>query len=509
MAIWGRLMSAIQAGITDWRDGPQQLEIDAYQRRYAERHMLALGNLFLDVYKGNPYLKDPRVYRNISLLWNHTPRVVDFYTTMIYQGALRDVPGEGAIPIRPDKNLKDEQVTNLMAVIDVLNQKWNWQRQMVRRPKMGAMLGDVLTELVEVDQFVYPRFVWPGFVKKIETDIVGNVVSYTLEYRATEVDDKGNGQSYTYRKVVDRESFRYFKNDDPFDYSGEGSVISNPWGFVPAVWDNHIAPIMGNRGEAATDASRQALLSLNSLFSHSRDFQHKAFFAPIIVRGQLTSKAEATIDLSSPGGPSELAKRLHFLEASADNAGLDQPTFDIGQTVAQLEFMRDGILMNHPEATFFDKLSEKAHVTGPGADKIILPVKGLVEHARSGYDTGQVRIYQMATTMIAMRVNEGDWGDPDSLSKSRQAFKPYTLDSYRNEEMAFSIPERPIVTPSRAEIIEQAREIESLQTVYGLSQVMSEDEAKAVLADKRAAYQASFDSGLAGETLYGEGAGAA
>ena len=39
------------------------------------------------------------------------------------------------------------------------------------------------------------------------------------------------------------------------------------------------------RGRSATDGTIQQLMQLNSIFSHAFDFQRKAFFAPIIVKG--------------------------------------------------------------------------------------------------------------------------------------------------------------------------------------------------------------------------------
>lgn len=486
----------LSAGVRDWRT-PEDLDITSLQWRYTERWLLYKGELFLDAYRNNPYKADPRVYRNISLLWNHTSRVVDFYPTMVYQGALRPEPESGAIPIKPDPDLTKAQVDNLMRAINVLEQKWNWQQQMVIRPKLGAALGDVLTELIDdADRrFPYPKVWWPGYVKAIELDYVGNVRSYTLEYDITEKDDRGDEiESYTFRKEVDADTFRYFKDDKPFDYYGEGAVVRNIYGFVPAIWDRHIIGL-GARGDAATDVSRQALFNLNSLFSHSRDFQHKAFIAPIIVRGKITKAKQTTIDMSVPQEPSAMAQSLNVLESEGD-AGIEQATFDIGQTIAELELMRDGILATHPEATFFQKLADQSHVTGPGADKIIMPVKGLVEHARNSYDPNTVHLFQMAISMCGMRVANGDWsyepvpGIPGArrkreLDKSRKAFAPFTLESYKRGEMDFTIADRDIVPPSQAERVDLALRMEALQTAWGLERAgLNRDDAARIIADR-------------------------
>lgn len=536
MGVFGKLMHATTTGITaavnDWRQGPVPSTWDALRARYAERYMIARGELFLDTWRNNPYKDDPRVYRNISLLWNHTSRVVSFYATLVYQGQLSDEPGEGAIPIQPDPMLTRQdadadadvpdgpdtsQVGNLMRAIGVLQQKWNWQQKMVLRPRLAAELGDVLTELIDDTErrFPYPRIVWPGYVKEIELDYVDNVLSYTLEHQITETHDHGQSETYLYRKEVDAEAFRYFKNDQPFDYFGDGSVVPNAYGFVPAVWDRHSSDGISVRGDAATDPSRQALFNLNSLLSHSRDFQHKAFFAPVVVAGKISREGEKSINLSAPSRePSAMAMSLSFLEGSPD-ATIHQANFDIGQTLAQLEFMRDGILATHPEATFFDKLADAANVTGPGADRIILPVKGLVEHARASCDSGTVRLFQMAISICGMRVNAGDWNyvsGPDTgtvrqlrqLDRRREAFRPYTLESFDRGEMDFTIAARSIVIPSKAEVIEMAMQTESLNTLWGLRQAgVDGDEAEQMLQDKQGRYAVAVNAGAFGED-YGE-----
>lgn len=523
---------------------------DAQRQRYAERYALYRGELFIDAWRTNPYKDDPRVYKNISLLWNHTRRVVDFYATITYQGQLSAEPNSGAIPIVPDKTLTgaatddddvatdSNQVGTLMTAIDMLWQKWNWQKQMSIRPRLGAMLGDVLTELVDDPdyQFVYPKAIWPGYVKAIELDYVGNVRAYTLEYDITERHANGSTETYTYRKEVTEEDYRYFKDDKPFtDTSDDGhgdAVQPNPYGFVPAVWDRHTDDGLGVRGEAATDASRQALFGMNSLFSHSRDFQHKAFFAPIIVTGAISRRNQRRINLTEPEFDPEtatseeidahyrrtvgrtegsaMAQQLKFLQGG-ENAKIQQAQFNIGQTIEQLNLMKDGILATHPEAQFFDKLADAANVTGPGADRIILPVKGLVEHARSGYDSNTVHIIQMGISMCGYRANNGDWGEAGALSRSRQVFLPYDLGSYSREEMAFTVGPREIVIPGKLEQLELVTGIESLQSPWGLEKmgVTDKKEQAAILNARAERFAMAVNDGAFGQDFGDDGGQAA
>lgn len=513
------LQTAWSAGMETWRQGTDAAPIDVLQDRYVQRWMLYRGELFLDSWRSNPWRDDPRVYKNISLLWNHATRVVNFFPGVIYQGELSADAGEGAIPIRPDKTLGTRQVTDLMTGIDALNARWNWRHQMLLVPKLTAALGDLLVEMIDDrdKRWPFPRFVWPGYVTEIELDYVGNVVSYALEYRVREENASGRTETYTYRKEVDIDAFRYYRDDEPFDY-GEGAVVENPYGFVPAVWFRHSHDGLTERGMAATDSTRQMLLQANSLFSHARDFQHKAFYAPIIVRGEITAAGQTSVhlfptaaaDQVASGDGSAMAKRLNFLQGSAD-AGLAQASFDLGQTLALLKELQEGILATHPEATFFDKLADAQNVTGPGADRIILPVKGIVTEARAGYDTGMVHLYQQALSIGGLRLANGDWSErvlPDgtieklTIDRKREVFKPYAPGAWEKGVMEFTIQDREIVPMGEIERLAFARDAEMLQTIWAMEYVkISKDDIERIRQEREERFEMALNRGD-GEGVY-------
>ncbi len=186
------LGTGVAAGRDEWKTGPTPSELEARQRHCMELWNLSRGTLFADAIRGNPYRSDPRVYKNIGLMWNHTARLVDFYGTMLYQGHISQEAGKGSVPILPDKDLSPEQVANLMAVINAINKRWNYQQQLPARPKMTAMMGASLTEMIDDTEkrFIFQRLVWPGYVKHIELDNSGFIDTYALEYWLR--DEKGN-----------------------------------------------------------------------------------------------------------------------------------------------------------------------------------------------------------------------------------------------------------------------------------------------------------------------------
>src|SRR5690606_22060601 len=168
------------------------------------------------------------------LLWKHVEAVVDFYAATVYQGTL-STDGKplsdgnlSAIPIEPQTPGKKWD-NDLRKALGELWAAWNWQQQKSFRPMYTAAFGDCLTELVDDTdrRFIYPQVIWPGYVKEIELDYVGNVRRYVLEYRTHEKRTDGTINSYLYRKEVDKETFRYFRDGQPYDQYGTGSVVPN------------------------------------------------------------------------------------------------------------------------------------------------------------------------------------------------------------------------------------------------------------------------------------------
>ena len=524
MNLLGRLMSAATTGWTaakeDWAGGPSDPVVDALQALYLERWMLYTGELFS---ASSPILRDPRVYQNTRLLFKIHESVGNFYAASIYQGDLstdgKQLPDgtRGAIPIDPQ--VKDAaKAAALMTAIAELWSAWNWRQQMSLRPLYGAVLGDVLTELVDdVDRgFVYPQVVWPGRVVAIELDYVGNVMSYALEYMVSETDDRGITETYKYRKEVDKREFRYFKDDEPFDYYGGGAVQPNPYGFVPAIWDRHRIGAPGSvRGLSATDGTRQALLELNSIFSHGFDFQRKKFAMPVIVSGRISKPGQSELGAAAPpsdGQPRKplldsiwarqqadrQAQQVSFLETDNEKVTIQEVSFDVGKTLEMIAALREGIEAENPEGRFYSELRSMTQVTAPGAERLMGDVKARVDLARAGYDMQTVKLIQMALSMCGFRANSGAWTRrPDvngvmrsvKLTRRQQVFLPFNLDTYHSGDMDFGISTRPLVLPTESERVELVALKESLQTQWGMEQAgLTPDEAKRVIREKQEAF---------------------
>lgn len=512
--MWERIRGAMSGAIQGWRNaGPMPIEMSAQQQRYVESWGLYTGELFKSIAKENPYRDDPAIYEHTKLLWKHAEAVVDFYAGVIYQGALptstRPLPSgaASAIPVHPEISAATEEeertrrASYLLSAIYELFAGWNWQQQMSLRPMYGAALADCLTELVADPErrFVYPQIVWPGYVKDIELDYVGNVRHYTLEYHVTEQRDGGTSETYLYRKEVDGEAFRYFKNDRPFDYSGDGSVMPNPYGFVPAIWDRHRIGAPGHvRGRSALHGTRQALLQLNSIFAHAFDFQRKTFFAPIMVAGKSNSRGrERDVEHDVTSSP----ETFDIVRVS-EGAQLLQAEFDVGQTREMLADLRQGIVDENPEARFYQQMREMQQVTAPGAERLMGDVKNRVDLARAGYDSQTIKLFQMAISMCSYHAVR-DWqqvgGRRVLLTRRQQVFTMFDLESFQRGELDFVIESRPIVYPTEQERLDLIAAKEALTTEWGMEQAgVPKTEAQAILDGRRERFAIGMSTGNLG-----------
>lgn len=508
-----RTMAALRAGREAWQlygtnDG-DRIE-DMYERRWA----LFTGTMFSDAWRTAGYRPSPKLYAGTRLLWKHIDAVVTFYAMTVYQGELSTdgnvLPNGslGAIPIVPQTG-DETNDQNIRRAFAELTSAWNWRQQMSLRPMYGAALGDVMTELIDDPEtgMAYPAIIWPGYVKEIVLDHVGNVKRYAYEYKIREEKESGGSTTYLFRKEVDGETSKFYRDGKPYAYYGpDTAVIEHGYGFAPAIWDRHRI-LWGERGASAIDSTMEALYELNSLLSHGKHVQHKAFSAPIIVKGAITRPGQTEVQLRRPTiDNNRVVETTEWLQGDADTE-IVQAQFELGQTLAMIEDIRKGILDENPEAGFYRELRSMSQVSAPGIERALGDAVGRVQLARAGYDMNTVKLFQMAIAMCGNRVNlseaEGGWKRP--LNRRQQAFTPFDLDSYKAGKLDFMISERKVVYETEEERIAIARMKENLQTVWAFTEVgVKEDDARALIADRDASRWQAMNGGING-SLFGSG----
>lgn len=428
------------------------------------------------------------LYRNIRSLYNPTRRLVDFYAAHIYPGVL----SEDGQALPDGVNLAIPFATDTPpALVQAVAAFWHWSNWQARKDVMvtwAAAAGNALVELVDdVDGGkVTAEVVWPALVTDLDLDAAGNVRMYALQYQITGDDNF----PYTYRKEVDRDEFRTFKNGQPYDYSddGTGAAYANPYGFVPAVWVKH-ADKGGDYGAPAIEGSIRRIDEINHLASLLHDQVATLVKAPklIAAEGRIARWQDAARPVVAAGqtlapgpvagSPPVPAAGAPPTPATYDAANTDRQSLGILQagkdaTVHSLSGdvpLADALAIMqalvreledaHPELAMYTELRGMSQVTGPAAARLMGDVANAVYKAAAGYDRASIALFGMAVAMGGMRATAGDWGPAEALSARQCLFLPFDLGSYRRGELDMAIAPRPLVKPTALESIqeEQAR----------------------------------------------------
>lgn len=398
------------------------------------------------------YKSNYNLYRNIRLIYNPTRRLVEFYAAQVYPGVLSedgDALPDGiplAIPFSKDTT---------PALKGAIAQFWtwsNWQAKKAVFVRYGAALGSVLVEVVDDIEHgkVCGEVVWPGLICDLDLDSAGNVKRYVLDYSA--VDAYG---MYQYRKEVDIQAIRYFRDGRAYDY-GDGAVVPNVYGFVPAVWARH-TDTGSTHGSPAVSGSLSKIDELNNLVAHLHDQIHKVIGAPLVLwsAGGVsnlfgTTKRGATEDEAQPSADQESVLMLKgppggHVESLAGN-------LDLAAVDSHVERLQGEIEQDHPELVFYRELRSMSQVTGPAASRLVGDVASRLMEAQAAYDLASMRLFGMAVAIGGMRANAGDWGP---LNRQQQKFLPFNLDSYANGALDMSIAPRPLLIPTRTELAQE------------------------------------------------------
>jgi hypothetical protein len=441
-----------QAALRSFQDPERAYEYQDFlytRNEYAQRWSRYNNSLFdkASTYDWHRYKQNYKLYRNIRSLQNPCKNLVEFYVASLYPGRISKdglaFPDgtPSAIPFSDDT---DEA---LIAAIAQIWQWSNWQAKKAMQVRFGGALGDVLSEVVDDVQRgkVYLDLVWPGYLCDLELDHAGNVVSYVLEYPVYENDGR-----YIFRKEVDKQAFRYFKDGELFDY-GNGAVSENVYGFVPATWTKFM-DVGGDHGVPAIAGSEALFDELNGLLSMAVDQVEKILRSPSVLWGQVNipantpQKRGATNEFTDQQNEQEsqmymrgsAGGHVESLIAPLDFAGVD---IVVGRLISAIED-------NHPELTLYRKLREMSTITGPAASRLIGDVTSKIQEAQASFDQSNISLWRMAVAIAGMRANNGGWSQ---LTQQQAKFKPFSLDSYARGDLDMSIMPRPLLSPTALE----------------------------------------------------------
>lgn len=441
---WGGPDAQAQASEHDIRVYRYQRLWDYYQ-----------GTAFDDVEAWTRYRMAFGLYKQIRAIWDHVHALVEFYATHVWSGTL-SLHGEplpdgvpNAIP------LADDTPKPLAVAIGQLWSWWNFQEVMTLLVRYTAALGEFLVELDDDPERgkIKLCLCWPGNVTDLELDDAGNVKYYAIEYDAV---DEETGEPYRFRREVDKESIRLYRNRSMIhlDQYEPTEEIPNPYDFVPAVWFRHIR-IMGNHGEPALWSTQAELDEVNGLFSHIIDKAHVNLNAPVVISGDIspnvfrralddmTNTIRRTFVDDDEQNYRDSRDDLNILEGPK---GTSVSTVQLNITDAALILDRiiAGIERKTPEVTFYEQLRGMTQITGPAASRLLGDVEHKIRAVSGNYDKSLIKLLQMGISVAAFRVHEG-LGGWSEHTEEQDKFLPFNLNSYKEGKLNFDIMPRDLV----------------------------------------------------------------
>jgi hypothetical protein len=374
-------------------------------------------------------------------------RLVDFYAGAVWPGVMSANSDEYPTSTRFAIPLPDKVDMNLRAAIDQLFLWSNFSAQRYAVLRYGAALGNVMIEIiddVETGKVVFD-VLWPGLVTDLSLDYGGHVKKYAVEYNFV---DREDDKEYTYRREVDRDTIRTYRDDNPFSYNGVPAVYDNPYGFSPAVWISH-THLGGLYGSPAV-RNITKLDELNSIVSHVNDQINKILAAPVILA---MHSPDATIPESKAeeitlGGVAS-RESIDYIEASI-GARVETMNLPQGQAFDHIRLLLDEIERDTPELSVWTKVQDKVQVSGIAVEYLVADAQAYVSEAQQNYDTGLIRALQMAISIAGMRQSEASNGWSEGTYE-QQRFAAYDLDSYKQGDLHFIILPRPLIQPTQTQ----------------------------------------------------------
>jgi hypothetical protein len=392
----------------------------------------------------NQFRTDYGLYRYIRQIFNPSQRLGDFWKTHLIGGYLDPMAGDGktspsALPI-----LADEGVVNSDALRRAIAQIFEWGRFDSIKGTIGlwgSIMGDVFLYIQDdVDrQMVYPHLVHPSKIQSMTLDSRGNIRGYRLVElrRDPEQTDYVNYVTYAEEASRDGENVVYktFKQGEPYDWGGQGAEWEVPYGFVPLVHIKH-KDVGLNWGWSEIHAGISKFNEIDDLASklddHVRKHVDPAWLFSGVRKpndndGRVTkTETDPTANRPEPGRDQIPAIYASNAQAKAEPL---VSNLNIESVVAQINGILEEIQRDYPETREDEKVALQSN-SSRAIRVARQPAESKVHETRVNYDEGLKRALQMCISIGGMR--------------GYDAFQGFSLDSFRNKELAFHIGQRPV-----------------------------------------------------------------
>lgn len=464
MAIWGRLMNAISAGVRAYNEKALVPDSSFGWDDYAAR---LFRYFHYQTYSDNtvyssliPYAPTHRVnsklYQHTRAIYNPVARQNQLIVSNVYQGGVDlETMTDGALPIKTDND----------AVIDALRQLMKWSKlgqNLSLYVRWAALYGDCAIKVVDdrAGEKVRLELLHPGKIREAEFDEVGNVKSAIIEYER--VDDPnvdsmrparfGSSEDmrrmpYTYTEKITRDKFQTFKDGELFPFYAD--VGGNP----VAEWDNEYGFVPLVIAHYANAGMKWGLNSFNSSLRKIDEINDAASL--------INDQVRKSVDLIWYVGGARSSGQLTLPDAERDEVPIiygpdgSQPypmvgNLPIADALSNLQNMLKELERDMPELAL-QSIRENGNLTAPGVRTGYSDAIGNIQNARKNLDPALASAMQMAISIGGFNRYDG--------------FQSFTLESYERGDIDFDIRERPVIGDS----LSKQERITALQSVGNAS----------------------------------------
>lgn len=440
------------------------------------------------------YLAARELYKHTRLVFNPVPQIVDFYVDNVWQHP-RNAEYEALVT--PLSDSTDQEIIEAVAQLD----QWgNFLAEQQKIKRYAASTGNVLIEGIDDWQRekILHRVVWAGYLTEPPVlNDTGDVQSYTIEYDVWDADAK---KTYRFRKIADKETFRYFRDDKPFVPPGKTeSVEANPYGFCFAVWLRHT----DDGGDYGNPACRSfdKVDEVNSLASHLFDNIHKEIESGKILgledpRGiEVLTGAHKNRD----GSINQVDPRLERVLLAAKGNVSVHDLSGLLKLAEAYPYLKDLIASfddDYPELQAAAIIQKNSQLSGAALERMLTPAQNRLDAASANYNQQLIKLRQMQLAVAGFRTSGGGW---TTRNAQQQLFRAFDLNSYERGLLDFQLKRSVLVQMDEAEtedvLMKKAQRSNELkETVDVLERLMiagySEDESVEIMR-RRAAEQPS------------------
>ncbi|QPC83771.1 hypothetical protein G4Y79_05170 [Phototrophicus methaneseepsis] len=380
--------------------------------------------------------EEQNLYDKIRSLRNPVTRLVKLEAAKVFGGSLNyfDMT-QGVMPLQFTSTSGTVDQETLTAAI---RQVWQWSAMEKFKntlPLQGGKFGDSFINVVDdrARRKVYMQWLDPRRVYDMTVDHMGNIKEIDIRYIRDEIDpDTGKKlKEYEYQLLIDSDSFRYFKDKEPFDYvnnikDGPQAAYRNEYGFVPI---RHIAHVDSAQkfGQTSFAESINKINNLNDLVS--------------LLHDNIRKVVQSRHALFSDGDPEESKGEIQVTTEHRDQS----PYIIMGQgdriepiinpipILETLEAARDQqreIDADMPQLALQKIRQTDQSMSGVAIQNLYGDAIDLTQAVQGNYIAGIVAATQMAISIGALNRYDN--------------MTAYSLDSYQDGATLFAIQPKPI-----------------------------------------------------------------